>query len=52
MSASKLCTIEFCLLMSCVLSVPTTVAVGQGNEGDVEVPGRVLSPGTYWFTLK
>jgi hypothetical protein len=57
MSVSKLLTIGFCLLLFCALAVPRSMA-DEWNKatkvtfsGPVEVPGRVLDAGTYWFTL-
>ncbi len=57
MSASKLLSVGFCLLLFCALAVPRTMADTWDKatkvtfSGPVEVPGRVLSAGTYWFTL-
>lgn len=57
MSASRLLPIRFCLVLLCVLFVPSARA-GEWNQatkltfsGPVEVPGKVLPAGTYWFTL-
>lgn len=57
MSASRLFTISFCLVLLCVLSVPSTRA-DEWNQATKltfsesgEVPGKVLPAGTYWFTL-
>jgi hypothetical protein len=57
MSASKLLTVSLCLMLSCALSVPSTMA-DEWNQATkltfsapVEVPGEVLPAGTYWFTL-
>jgi Protein of unknown function (DUF2911) len=57
MSASKLLTLGFCAVLFCVLAAPRTVA-DTWNEATkitfsepVQIPGQVLSAGTYWFTL-
>jgi hypothetical protein len=57
MTTSRLLTVGFCLVLLCVLSVPSTMA-DEWNQatkltfsGPVEVPGRVLPAGTYWFSL-
>jgi hypothetical protein len=57
MSASKLFSVGLCLLLFCALFVPRTMA-DEWNKATkvtfsapIEVPGRVLSAGTYWFTL-
>jgi len=57
MSVRQLCTIGFCLVLLCVLSVPSAVA-DEWNQATkltfsepIEIPGSVLPAGTYWFTL-
>jgi hypothetical protein len=54
---SKVFTIGFCLLLFCALAAPRSLA-DEWNKttkvtfsGPIEVPGRVLNAGTYWFTL-
>jgi hypothetical protein len=57
MSASKLFRVGLCLLLFGALLVPRTMADGWNKatkvtfSAPIEVPGRVLSAGTYWFTL-
>jgi len=57
MTASKLYTIALFLLLFWVLSVPRSKADEWSKSTritfsePVEVPGRVLPAGTYWFTL-
>jgi hypothetical protein len=57
MTACKLFSLMFSAALFCALMAPSAVA-DQWNQatkltfsGPVEVPGRVLSAGTYWFTL-
>lgn len=57
MSASKLFTISFSLVLLCLLSVPRARA-DEWNQATkltfsapVELPGVTLPAGTYWFTL-
>jgi hypothetical protein len=57
MKLQKLCTYACCLLMLGALAVPFARA-DEWNEATkvtfsapVEVPGRVLPAGTYWFSL-
>jgi hypothetical protein len=57
MTARKLFSVMFFAPLCCLLMAPTAVA-DQWNQatkltfsGPVEVPGKVLSTGTYWFTL-
>lgn len=57
MSRSKLLVAGLCLLLTCALWVPQAHA-DQWNQATkltfnqpVEIPGRVLAAGTYWFTL-
>jgi len=57
MNASKLLTFGFCVLLLCVLAAPRSMA-DEWNKATkvsfsapIEIPGRVLAAGTYWFTL-
>jgi hypothetical protein len=57
MSAIKLLTIGFCLLLLCAFAAPRALA-DEWNEATritfnqpVQIPGQVLPAGTYWFTL-
>ena len=55
---SKWSVLGICLLVMTVMTLPTTVMADEWNKATkitfnepVEVPGMVLEPGTYWFTL-
>ena len=55
---SKWSVVGFCLLVMTVMTLPTAVMADEWNKATkitfnepVEVPGMVLEPGTYWFTL-
>jgi len=57
MTAAKVVTIAFCLMLATIGLVPAAHA-GQWSErteiqfsAPVEIPGVVLQPGTYWFVL-
>ncbi len=57
MSRTKLLATSLCLLLTCALWIPRAHA-SQWSQATkltfsqpVEIPGRVLSAGTYWFTL-
>jgi hypothetical protein len=57
MKASRLLFVSFCLALLCVLCAPH-VRADEWNQAtkvtfndSIEIPGRVLSAGTYWFTL-
>jgi len=57
MNTRRLCTVSICLVLLCVLSA-TTAKADEWSQATkltftqpVEVPGRVLGPGTYWFAL-
>jgi hypothetical protein len=54
---SRLISVSFCLVLLCALCAPR-LAADEWNQAtkftfkeSIEVPGRILSPGTYWFTL-
>jgi hypothetical protein len=56
-SPSKLFNVSLCAVLFCALWIPKAAA-DEWNEatkltfsGPVEIPGRVLPAGTYWFTL-
>ena len=57
MNASKLLTFGFCVLLLCVLAAPRSMAdewdkaTKVSFSAPIEIPGRVLAAGTYWFTL-
>lgn len=57
MNANKLLSIIFCLAFFCALGAPRVMA-DEWNQatkvtfsGPVEIPGKVLPAGTYWFKL-
>ena len=57
MKASRLLSVSVCLALFCILCTSHARA-DQWNQATnatfnepIEIPGRVLSPGTYWFTL-
>jgi len=57
MTTTKLLVVISCLMLFCAISAPSALA-DEWNQATklnfsapVEVPGRVLSAGTYWFTL-
>jgi hypothetical protein len=55
---SKWSVVGFCMLVMIVMTLPSSVMADEWNKAtkltfneSVEVPGRVLTAGTYWFTL-
>ena len=55
---SKWSGVAFCVLVMMIMMLPNAVMADESNKATkvtfnepVEVPGLVLSPGTYWFTL-
>ena len=55
---SKWSVLGICVFMIAVMALPTAVMADEWNKATkltfnepVEVPGMVLEPGTYWFTL-
>jgi hypothetical protein len=55
---SKWSVLGICLFVMMVMTLPTAVMADEWNKATqltfnepVEVPGMVLTPGTYWFTL-
>jgi hypothetical protein len=55
---NKWSVVGICLLVMMVMTLPTAVMADEWNKATkitfnepVEVPGMVLEPGTYWFTL-
>lgn len=58
MNKAKLFIVMFCLVWLCALAAPSTMIADEEDKATkltfsepVEVPGQVLSAGTYWFTL-
>jgi hypothetical protein len=56
--ASKWSVLGMCVFVVMVMTLPTAVMADEWNRATqltfnepVEVPGAVLAPGTYWFTL-
>jgi hypothetical protein len=57
MKTSRLVFVSACLVLLCALAAPRVMA-DEWNQAtkvtftdSIEIPGRVLSPGTYWFKL-
>jgi hypothetical protein len=57
-TSNKWLVILFCLAVFCTLALPSVVMADEWDQatkltfsGPVEVPGQVLSAGTYWFKL-
>lgn len=57
-TTNKWSVILFCLAVFCTLALPSAVRADEWDQatkltfsGPVEVPGQVLSAGTYWFKL-
>jgi hypothetical protein len=55
---SKQLVLGICVFVLMVMTLPTAVMADEWNKATqltfnepVEVPGAVLTPGTYWFTL-
>jgi len=55
---SKWSRVGFCVLVMMIMTLPNAVMADESNKATkvtfnepVEVPGLVLAPGTYWFTL-
>ncbi len=55
---SKWSVVGFCVFVMILMALPTAVMADEWNKATqltfnepVEVPGMVLAPGTYWFTL-
>lgn len=58
MNKNKFVVVTFCLVLLFAIGAPTAVFADEWDHatqltfsGPVEVPGRVLSAGTYWFKL-
>lgn len=58
MNKAKLFIVTLCLVWLCALAAPSTMMADEEDKATkltfsepVEVPGQVLSAGTYWFTL-
>jgi hypothetical protein len=57
-NTSKWFVVTLCLIALCALAAPTAMMADQWDKATkltfsepIEVPGQVLSAGTYWFTL-